>query len=294
MSSIDPPNQAPQSKQDPHAAQPVLPTLFGEGSGLYQVRRSSFAASFAINCLVVGGLIWAGTWTMKNTIQLKPTTNNAIELSPYVLHESSKQAGGGGGGGAHEVLPAQKGTPPPPAKLPITPPTVHQIAQAKLPVAASVAAPDIKLTPSSQVGDPLAKIANTNSNGPGSGAGIGSGSGGGIGSGHGAGVGPGSGGGAGGGVYKPGNGVTRPVLTFKVSPEFSEEARKNRLQGSVEISLVVDVEGRPRDIRVVRSLGMGLDEKAIEAVKQWRFKPGTLNGKPVPVAAVTDVSFRLY
>jgi TonB family protein len=131
------------------------------------------------------------------------------------------------------------------------------------------------------------------SNGIGSGGGIGSGSGGGVGSGKGAGVGPGSGGGFGGGAFRIGGGVSAPSVLSKVEPEYSEEARKAKWQGTVVLSLVVDDQGRPQNLKVLRSLGLGLDQKAIEAVEKWRFKPGMKDGKPVPVMATIEVNFRL-
>ena len=130
-------------------------------------------------------------------------------------------------------------------------------------------------------------------NGSGYGGGIGTGSGGGVGSGKGNGVGPGSGGGSGGGAYRPGGGVTNPVALYKPEPQYSEEARKAKWQGAVLLSLVVDENGKPIQIKVIRPLGLGLDEKAIEAVSQWKFKPGMKDGKPVPVQAQIEVTFRL-
>ena len=143
-----------------------------------------------------------------------------------------------------------------------------------------------------QEGDPLGKLGPP-SNGPGSGGGIGSGKGGGIGSGDGGGFGPGSGGGVGGGAFKVGGGVSAPLLISKVEPEYSEEARKAKYQGTVLLYIEVDPSGKAVNIRVVRSLGLGLDEKAIEAVKKWKFKPGYKNGQPVTVQATIEVNFRL-
>jgi TonB family protein len=144
----------------------------------------------------------------------------------------------------------------------------------------------------SQYGDPLGKLGPA-SNGPGSGGGIGSGKGGGVGSGTGGGVGPGEGGGIGGGPFRVGGGVTAPLVLHKVEPEYSEEARKAKYQGTVLLYIEVDPSGRATNIKVQRSLGLGLDEKAIEAVKQWKFKPGYKDGKPVTVAATIEVNFRL-
>ena len=141
-------------------------------------------------------------------------------------------------------------------------------------------------------GDPLAKIGPP-SNGRGSGGGMGDGTGTGLGSGRGPGYGPGSGGGVGGGVYRIGGGVSAPTLLVKVEPEYSEEARKAKWQGVVVLYVVVDANGMPRDMRVMKTLGLGLDEKAMEAVQKWRFKPGQKDGKAVPVAATIEVNFRL-
>jgi TonB family protein len=156
-----------------------------------------------------------------------------------------------------------------------------------------IAPPDVNLPQvnMSVYGDPLAKIGPP-SNGPGSGGGIGSGSGGGVGSGKGGGFGPGEGGGVGGGVYRVGGGVTAPVLLYKKEPEYSEEARKAKYQGTVLLYIEVDPSGKATNIRVQHSLGLGLDEKAIEAVRQWKFKPGYKDGNPVTVGATIEVNFR--
>jgi periplasmic protein TonB len=90
-----------------------------------------------------------------------------------------------------------------------------------------------------------------------------------------------------------GRGVTPPQLVYKVEPEFSEEARKAKHQGVVVLSIVVDASGNVRNIRVQQSLGLGLDEKAIEAVSRWRFRPGLFDGKPVATEATVQVNFQL-
>jgi TonB family protein len=83
------------------------------------------------------------------------------------------------------------------------------------------------------------------------------------------------------------------MLLSKVEPEYSEEARKAKWQGTVELQIVVDEHGVPKEMRVTRALGLGLDQKALEAVAKWRFKPGMRDGKPVPVIATVQVNFRL-
>src|SRR5262249_20359922 len=168
-------------------------------------------------------------------------------------------------------------------------------ADPKLTMEPSIIAPPVVALPQvnmSQYGDPLARIGPP-SNGPGSGGGIGSGSGGGVGSGKGGGFGPGEGGGVGGGVFRVGGGVSAPALLFKKEPEYSEEARKAKYQGTVTLYVEVDPSGKATNIRVLHSLGWGLDEKAIEAVRQWKFRPGMKDGKPVTVQASIEVNFRL-
>jgi len=140
----------------------------------------------------------------------------------------------------------------------------------------------------------VANVLSPPSNGTGSGGGIGSGTDGGVGSGYGPGVGPGHAGGIGGGVFHVGGGVTAPRALYQPDPEYSEEARRAKFQGVVVLNVVIGPDGRPRDLRVARSLGMGLDEKAIEAVRQWKFAPATKDGHPVAVQVGIEVAFRLY
>jgi TonB family protein len=111
--------------------------------------------------------------------------------------------------------------------------------------------------------------------------------------GSGSGVGSGAGAGIGGGVFRVGGGVSAPIVIHKVEPEYTEEARAAKYQGTVLLYIEIGPEGTATNIKVQRSLGLGLDEKAVECVKQWRFKPGQRDGKPVTVAATIEVNFRL-
>lgn len=289
---------APIPPSQPPAAElkhEILPTLFGDGYGLYEVRKGSFLVSFLLNSVVLGLLIWVSTWTASHIPEVKKVVGLSVDLEPYVLPSSTDRSGGGGGGGSHDPKPASKGALPKFAKTQIAPPTVLPVEQPKLAVTPTVVVPpEIKLPQVGPLGDPMSKVIGTLSNGPGLGGGIGSGTGGGVGSGSGAGVGPGHGGGIGGGAYHVGGGVMAPKIITRVDPEFSEEARKNKYQGVVILRLIIGTDGKPRDISVQRTLGMGLDEKAIEAVKQWRFEPGTKDGQAVPVEVSMEVSFRLY
>ncbi|MBI2683428.1 MAG: energy transducer TonB, partial [Acidobacteriales bacterium] len=108
------------------------------------------------------------------------------------------------------------------------------------------------------------------------------------------GVGPGIGGGIGGGVFRVGGGVSAPVAVYSPEPDYSEEARKMKHQGVVVLQAIIGADGRPRDLRVARSLGMGLDEKALERVKTWRFDPAKKDGVAVAVYVNIEVAFNLY
>ena len=211
--------------------------------------------------------------------------NSVTLLAPSVRTYEPARHGGGGGGGRSPVE-ASKGKLPRSATRVFTPPRVDPT-DSKLPMVPTITG-EVPNIAAQNYGDPLGKVGAA-SNGTGFGGGIGSGNGGGVGSG----VGVGSGGSFGGGVYRIGGGVSSPSILHKVEPEYSEEARKAKWQGTVELSVIVDQSGHPRDIKVAQSLGLGLDQKAIEAVEKWLFKPGMKDGKPVAVFATIQVTFHL-
>ena len=202
--------------------------------------------------------------------------------------------GGGGGGGAHQVIEPTRGRPPEVAKMTITPPQIIRIDRPKLGVEPTMQVKIPDNTNLSNLGMSQSPQIALASQGSGSGSGFGSGIGGGIGMGHGSGAGPGSGGGYGGGIMSVGGGVSAPVVVHSVQPEFTQDARSANFQGGVSIQLIVDAQGNPQNIRVLRHLGMGLDEKAIEAVRQYKFKPALYQGHPVAVQMVIEVEFHLY
>ncbi len=118
-------------------------------------------------------------------------------------------------------------------------------------------------------------------------------SGNGMGEGVGPGIGEGEGGGFGGGAYRLGTGVVPPTLQRQVRPSYTDEALARKIQGSVELEVVILANGTVGPVRIIRSLDRGLDLKAIEAVRQWKFKPGLFQSKPVDVLAVITVDFTL-
>jgi TonB family protein len=229
-----------------------------------------------------------------------PFPAGAIHLKDFTLFApAAAPAGGGGGGGANELADPTRGRLPRRDDMPITPPQIPILENPRLAVDPAIAVPlDIKLPDNPtlpNIGMPnSATVRLASSNGPGT-SGIGTGRNDGVGDGDGAGDGPGSIRGAGTGVYRPGvGGVTNPVPLVSPEAEFSDEARRNKYQGVCMISIIVDAHGYPQNPRIVRSLGMGLDEKALEAVQRYRFKPALKDGKPVAAMITVEVNFRLY
>jgi TonB family protein len=231
--------------------------------------------------------------------------------------------GGGGGGGLRQPAPPPKArlagrealkspvslvrpvrksqpkpvraTPPPPlpkpAARPAEPPqTVERAEPVPTVVAPVVSAPaDDRDRPGVLAESP----AEPPSHGPGSGGGVGSGSGSGIGEGDGSGIGRGTGGGTGGGPYRPGTGITPPGLLREVKPEYSEEARRRGVEGDVVVEIVVRADGGVGSVRLLQGLGSGLDQRAMDAVRQWRFSPAKRYGVPVDVVVEVAVEFKL-
>ena len=259
--------------------------------------KKSRAISFAIHLAGVG-LVLALALRVHTIPAPKPTTivtpmDLKMSIPPITL-PVAKAMGGGGGGGAHELVEPSKGHAPLVAKIPITPPQIAKLERPKLGVEPTMMLklPDNSSLPAiGMAHSPQIALA---SQGSGSGSGFGQGVGGGIGSGSGMGAGPGRGGGYGGGLMSVGGGVSAPQLIHSVEPEFTEEARRANYQGNVSIKLIVDSQGNPQSVRLASHLGMGLEEKALEAVRQYRFRPAMYQGQAVPVQIVIDVSFHLH
>lgn len=271
------------------------PVELKEMGGIYAGNEAKAGvSSVLIHSGVIALLLFLGSLKPVQQVIKDQVTLIAPDLSPYLAPKPT-QMSGGGGGGSRAPLDASKGKLPKIAPKQFTPPRVDPLENPKLPMTPTIVAqpdapiPNINAT---NYGDPLSHL-GIPSNGTGLGAGIGSGRGGGVGSGNGAGFGPGSGGGFGGGAYRIGGGVSAPTVLKKIEPEYSEEARKAKWQGTVVLALIVDETGHPRNLKIVRSLGLGLDQKAIEAVEKWLFSPGKKDGKPVPVQATIEVNFRL-
>lgn len=234
--------------------------------------------------------------------------------------------GGGGGGGLKQPAPPPKAemkgtavlkspvprlrpvvakrpdpepvrTPPPP---PVRPRPVERPVEPPPAPPAPAPTPQVVAPVATVAGDTrdrvgvLAESASTaDSNGPGSGGGAGTGHGTGIGEGDGSGIGPGYGGGTGGGPYRPGSGIVAPGLLREVKPDYSEDARRRGIEGDVVLEIVVRSDGGVGSVKILQGLGAGLDQRAIDAVRQWRFSPARRLGTPVDVVVEVAVEFKL-
>ena len=262
----------------------------------------SMAVSFGINALLLAAALILPTFFSHRTPVNAFLPDNPNE---HIIWLAEPGPGGGGGGGGNKMkeppriaeLPGkEKITVPvekPPAPTPKPPEKQKEpelVAQLNIPaVTIGSSVESLPGVISSQPGLPTA------SQGSGSGGGSGTGTGSGIGPGTGSGLGPGTGGGTGGGAYRPGNGVTTPELLQEVKPAYTAEAMRAKVQGSVYLECVVRQDGSTGDCKVVRSLDptFGLDQEAIRAARQWRFKPGTRFGQPVPVLVTIELMFTL-
>jgi periplasmic protein TonB len=234
------------------------------------------------------------------------TQTRAYPLGPFenistyfrTIKPAAGKEGGGGGGGEHNPVPAGKGAVPLFNWNPLAPPRVRTPQNPMYAVTpALLGPPEVKIASPNMNnwGDPVSSVLN-DSSGPGSGDGIGPGHGKGIGKGTGDGLGDGFEWGVGGRLPSAGErGYSDVVCDYCPSAQFSDEAVKAKYEGTVFLSIIVTADGRPIDIHVSKGLGMGLDEKAIEAVRKWRFRPSRgPDGKPTAVHATVEVQFHLY
>jgi TonB family protein len=280
--------------------------LAGPVPRLPEHRRTSERALFAltsgfVHALVLGLLVLLTTNAPANAVATASPKERAPAtlLRTHIVFLPTSGPGGGGGGGGNR----QPG-PIPHAEAPghdaITLPVAHRIAATTAPVDAPPPVQQILLDAAPLAsgidfvaGLPDAQPAASFSRGPGEGGGVGTGVGTGIGSGRGPGIGPGSGGGIGGGVYRLGAGVTPPEVLIQVKPTYTADALRAMIRGSVVLEVVVQRDGTPAQIRVVRSLDAGLDQAAIAAAGQWRFKPGRLGDTPVDVLVTIILDFNV-
>jgi protein TonB len=253
----------------------------------------------AVNLLILAAFLYFGARVIIDKFTKPTLTATDIDVGDFKAPKADTKAGGGGGGGDRSIIDPTKGKLPKFEKNPITPPQVQTVKDPIIPMEAAInvqkdiTLPDNPTLPNIGVKNSI--NVKLDSNGQGGGGGMGTGYGGGMGPGTGNGYGPGYGGNTGGGLYRVGGNVSQPVPLNSVEAEFSDEARRAKYQGVCLISVIVDAQGNPQNPKVVRALGMGLDEKAMEAVRKYKFKPAMKDGKtPVPVMITVEVNFRLY
>jgi TonB family protein len=288
----------PISQEAEITAQPLE---VGEIFKDYQFRSTSLLLSASVHALILLALLFLPFYfqTLHNKTT-RPTTSMTL-LAParlvFNMPAMAHQSHGGGGGGALEKTRASMGRLPRAADRQLAPPTVKvENLQPQMPIEPTVVAPQVALLPMvklTNLGDPNGALGPL-SNGMGKFGGIGNGDGTGVGDGEGPGVGLGKNGGIGGGDNQGvGGGVSKPTVIYRIEPLYSEEARKARFQGVIVLSAVVMKDGTVKVLRILRGLGLGLDENAIAALKQWKFQPASRNGVNVDFPLNVEVNFSL-
>ena len=280
-----------------------------ERAAPHKTKTVSLALSSTVHAGVIAGVAFMTTLSLAPTVAVVPVEAQTPEPMRLVYLNLPGPGGGGGGGGRREPAPPPKalreGRRPISSPIPVRrpPPPVEPVAAPPNPpppplnseplpvlVAPIVSAP---ADDRNRIGVFEQSRAEVESHGRGEGGGAGTGKGVGLGPGDGPGIGPGSGGGTGGGPYRPGSGVNPPRLLREVKADYTEEARRSGLEGEVVMEIVVKRDGTVGDVKLLRRLSSGLDERAIQAVRQWRFAPATLKGVPVDVLVEVGVEFRL-
>lgn len=287
---------APLQSMQVHAAawRTGVPSFQGLDIATRQRDRKSSVVSLIVHAGIAVGVLW---FTLAPHSAVRRFETNVVPVSfklyapppppPPIVLPVAKMTNGGGGG-APPIEPTKSVEPRIIPKMQATAPQVLRFDQPKLAIEPTEAVNIPQNATLPALGAPESpKIALASQARAGSG-GFGAGIGGGIGAGHGMGQ------GSGGGLMGVGGGVSAPQVIHSVQPEFTQEARQANLQGNVQIQLIVDSQGNPQNLRVTRHLGMGLDEMAIDAVKQYKFRPAMYQGHPVAVQIVIDVDFHLH
>jgi protein TonB len=245
------------------------------------------ATASALAVYVILGLVfffWGAKAIHNNMVAKQMEVANILTPPPMAPAKTTM----GGGGGQRGPTPVTQGHLPKFADTQITPPKAPPLEQPKIqmPDPTIEVQKDLKMANNTMpnIGMPNSPLVGTS---------MGNGNGSGLGSGSGSGLGPGSGGNYGGGLKRIGGGVSMPVVIHRVPPEFSEEARRAKFMGVVTVNIIVDQNGIPQNAHVIQGAGMGLDEAAVAAILQYRFRPAMEDGKPVAVQLNFQVAFQL-
>ena len=302
------------------SVQPGRKELFASRRAGERSPGAGIVGSSALHGALLAGLVLMTTWGMTAEEKTPPR----LEPTRLVFLATPGPGGGGGGGGLKQPKPPAKAemksrtslrSPVPPPKPPtprrpdperVTPPPPPVVQATPKPVDPPPPPPRPEVTPQvvapvvtassdarDRAGIPTETPAETESQGSGTGGGAGTGQGTGLGEGAGPGIGPGTGGGTGGGPYRPGSGITPPQIVREVKPDYTDDARRRGIEGDVVLEIVVRRDGSVGEVKVLQGLGGGLDRRAIDAVRQWKFSPAKRFGTPVDVLVEVAVEFKL-
>jgi protein TonB len=281
-------------------------SLFRPTPGVQREPAMPLALAGTLHAAILAGIVLMTTMGLA-----KPAAVTPSDKAMHLVFLVAPGPGGGGGGGGH-----REPAPPPPAErkghetlrspIPVRrpprvePPPIVRPDPPPVKPDPPVVAPVVTVAadPRDRAGVPWiatkpAPPVETDSHGPGTGGGTGTGQGAGVGEGDGAGIGPGSGGGTGGGPYRPGSGITAPAIVREVKPDYTEEGRRRNLEGDVVLEIVVRSDGSVGNVKLLQGLGAGLDQRAVDAVRQWRFSPARRYGTPVDVIVEVAMEFKL-
>lgn len=285
----------------------ALFSIVSAGRTSRRITGVPLALSSTLHAGVIAGVVFVTTFGLAPAAAPLASHDRRPENMRLVFVATPGPGGGGGGGGLRVPAPApralREGRRSVPSPLPArrTPPPIERTAAPpEPPVLASEPLPalvaPIIMVPAdnrNRMGVLEEAKAELASRGPGQGGGVGAGKGTGIGAGDGAGLGEGSGGGTGGGPFRPGSGIEPPRLLREIKADYSDAARRLNVEGEVVLEIIVRRDGTVGDVKMLRKLGAGLDERAVQAVRQWRFAPATRRGSPVDVVVEVAVDFRL-
>lgn len=284
--------------------------LFDQPTFVHASARLPVAVSSTFHAALAAAIVFISTVGFP---QASTPAQVTLEKVPtrLVFLATPGPGGGGGGGGLRQKAPPpralRKGTQHLDSPIPVRkdPPKVEAVAKPEPPPPP----PPVKPEPLPPVVAPVATVASnekdrpgvidvpapkeSESRGPGAGGGVGSGTGTGLGSGDGSGIGDGSGGGMGGGPYRPGSGITPPAILREVKADYTEDARRRGVEGEVVLEIVVRRDGSVGDVKLLNGLPNGLNDRAIAAVRQWRWSPARRLGQAVDVVVEVAVQFKL-
>jgi TonB family protein len=264
--------------------------------------RRVFALSGTLHGTLLGAVIFIASLNLAPHVVVLARADKPSDMMRLIFLPTEGPGGGGGGGGLRESTPPPKamreGRHPISSPVPDVKPIVPAPAPAeplKSEQLPAVIAPIVNSPSDARTRPGILEeaLADRDAHGPGSDGGTGSGRGSGLGSGSGPGVGAGSGGGTGGGPYRPGSGIAPPRLLREVKADYTEDARRRGVSGEVVLEIVVLRDGSVGDVKILRGLGNGLDQRAVDAVRQWRFAPAERQGAPVDVLVEVGVEFKL-